>query len=158
MPDFSTTVELEVDAYLPADYIVNEQQKLDLYKRIAGVETAEESDEMQEELLDRFGAVPKSAENLLRIALIKARAHRLYITELKGRPGEIRFCYRPDARVHGEKIPQLLEKHRRNLQFVHKGSPMFLYRYAKSDLVDRKAEELLELTEELTADMERFLL
>lgn len=158
MPDFSTTVELEVDAYLPADYIVNEQQKLDLYKRIAGVETAEESDEMQEELLDRFGAVPKSAENLLRIALIKARAHRLYITELKGRPGEIRFCYRPDARVHGERIPQLLEKHRRNLQFVHKGSPMFLYRYAKSDLVDRKAEELLELTEELTADMERFLL
>ena len=59
-PDFLTTVELEVDAYIPASYIVNEQQKLDIYKRIAGVETESESAEMKEELLDRFGTVPKT--------------------------------------------------------------------------------------------------
>ena len=47
-PDFLTTVELEVDAYIPASYIVNEQQKLDIYKRIAGVETESESAEMKE--------------------------------------------------------------------------------------------------------------
>ena len=157
-PDFVTSVELEVDAFIPASYIVNEQQKLDIYKRMAGVETAEEGGQLREELLDRFGAVPGSAENLLRIALIKARAHRLFITEVKGRPGEIRFLFRPDARVRGENIPQLLEKHRQGLQFVHRGDPTFFYRYKKSDLVDKKAAELLELTEQLLEDMARFLL
>ncbi len=86
-PDFLTTVELEVDAYILASYIVNEQQKLDIYKRIAGVETESESAEMKEELLDRFGTVPKSVDNLLRIALLRAQAHKLYIMEIKGRPG-----------------------------------------------------------------------
>ena len=94
VPDFTTTVELDVDAFIPPSYIVNEQQKLDIYKRIAGVETARESEEMKEELLDRFGAVPESVDNLLRIALIRTRAHQLYITELKGRIGSLRFLYR----------------------------------------------------------------
>ena len=98
-PDFLTTVELELDADIPASYIVNEQQKLNIYKRIAGVETESESAEMKEELLDRFGTVPKSVDNLLRIALLRAQAHKLYIMEIKGRPGELRFVYRPDARV-----------------------------------------------------------
>ena len=80
-----------MDAYIPASYIVNEQQKLDIYKRIAGVETESESAEMKEELLDRFGTVPKSVDNLLRIALLRAQAHKLYIMEIKGRPGELRF-------------------------------------------------------------------
>lgn len=156
--DFSTSVELEVDAFFPPSYIVNEQQKLDLYKRIAAVETAEESAEMKEELLDRFGEVPKPADNLLRIALIRAQAHRLYITELKGRPGRIRFFYRPDARVHGENISKLLETYGRRLQFSQKGTPVFTYSYPQSDLADKKAEELLELTEELLEEMQRHLL
>ena len=158
VPDFSTTVELEVDAFLPASYIVNEQQKLDIYKRIAGVETEDERDEMKEELLDRFGAAPKSADNLLRIALLRSRAHQLYITELKGRPGEIRFLYRADARVHGERVPDLLARHRGMLQFFHKGEPSFVYRYKPAGLSEGRAEELLRLAEELTADMKRYLL
>ena len=71
--DFSTTVELEVDAYIPGSYIVNEQQKLDIYKRIAAVETESESEDMKGELLDRFGEVPKSVDNLLRIALLRTQ-------------------------------------------------------------------------------------
>ncbi len=158
VPDFSTTVELEVDAFLPSAYIVNEQQKLDLYKRIAGVETEEERDEMKEELLDRFGAAPKSADNLLRISLLRAKAHRLYITELKGRPGELRFLFRADARVHGERIPELLSRHRGALQFYHKGEPSFVYRYRPGGLPESRAEELLDRAETLAEDMKRYLL
>ena len=64
-------------------YIANEFQKLDIYKRIAGIETEEEKDEMLEELIDRFGEPQKSVLSLLRVARLKALAHAVYITEIK---------------------------------------------------------------------------
>lgn len=156
--DFSTTVELEVDAYIPGSYIVNEQQKLDIYKRIAGVETESESEEMKGELLDRFGEVPRSVDNLLRIALLRTQAHRLYIMEVKGRPGELRFVYRPDAKVHGENIPKLFELYGESLKFFPQGNPVFTYQYKRSKVMEKNAEALLELAEHLIGDMQRWLL
>ena len=55
---------------------------LDMYKRIAGIETDEEAEEMLEELIDRFGEPPKSVQNLLTIARLKAVAHSVYIKEI----------------------------------------------------------------------------
>ena len=63
--DFATVIDLDVDAYIPAEYIVNETQKLDIYKRIAAIENREEYEDMMEELLDRFGEPPKMVQNLL---------------------------------------------------------------------------------------------
>ncbi|RAZ19285.1 hypothetical protein DK853_51505, partial [Klebsiella oxytoca] len=60
--DFNTSVDLDVDAFIPPAYIVNEIQKLDIYKRIAGIENQVESDDMKEELLDRFGDIPVAVE------------------------------------------------------------------------------------------------
>ncbi|MDE7428701.1 MAG: DEAD/DEAH box helicase, partial [Lachnospiraceae bacterium] len=71
MEDFNTLVDLDVDAYIPPAYIVNEVQKLDIYKRIAGIENRGERDDMREELLDRFGEIPAPVDNLLRIAMIR---------------------------------------------------------------------------------------
>lgn len=55
MEDFDTSIDLNVDAYIPDTYIGNEFQKLDIYKRIAGIENQQDYDDMLEELLDRFG-------------------------------------------------------------------------------------------------------
>ena len=66
--NFDTALDVDIDAYIPPAYIPNEFQKLDIYKRIAGIENEEESEEMLEELIDRFGDPPKSVENLLWIA------------------------------------------------------------------------------------------
>ena len=63
--DFETTVDMEVDAYIPATYIKSEYQKLDIYKRIAALETREELSDMRDELADRYGSIPSSAANLL---------------------------------------------------------------------------------------------
>ena len=71
---FDTSIDIDIDAYIPMGYIPNEMQKLDIYKRIAGIETADESEEMLEELIDRFGDPPKSVENLLYIARVKSEA------------------------------------------------------------------------------------
>ena len=155
--DFATSVDLDVDAFIPPAYIVNEVQKLDIYKRIAGVENQSECDDMKEELLDRFGEVPTAVENLLRIALLRVRAHKLYVTELKGRNGEIRFVLKQDADIRPERIPVLLKKHDK-LAFNAKGTPFFLFRYKKCGMVERDAQMLLEFTENLLISMEKELL
>ena len=80
--DFDTQVDLDVDAYIPSDYILNEVQKLDIYKHIASVESEEEANDLRDELKDRFGKVPKSADNLIRVSLIREKAHKCYVTDL----------------------------------------------------------------------------
>ncbi len=155
--DFNTAVDLDVDAFIPPAYIVNEVQKLDIYKRIAGLENESECDDMREELLDRFGEVPGPVENLLRISMIRVSAHKLYITDIKGRNGEIRFLLKPDAEIMPKGIPVLLKRYK-DLDFNHKGTPFFLYRYKKCGLIEKDAQRLLELTGELLVAMQEELL
>lgn len=155
--DFNTTVDLDVDAYIPPAYIFNEIQKLDIYKRIAGIENQTECDEMKGELLDRFGHVPGEAENLFRIAMIRVNAHRLYLTEIRGRNGEIRFTFKEDAAVRAEKIPTLLKMYDK-LSFSPKGTPFFLFRYKKCGVVEKDAQMLLSFTEQILRSMEKVLL
>ncbi len=155
---FTTSIDLDVDAYIPPSYIVNEIQKLDIYKRIAGIENNRECDDMKEELLDRFGEIPKSADNLLRIALIRVRAHRLYMSEVKGKNELLQFIMRTDAPIAVENIPQLLNRYKGALSFDPKGTPVFRYRYRKFDLVEKNEEFLMTVTEQLLDDMQRILL
>lgn len=155
--DFDTTVDLDVDAFIPPTYIVNEVQKLDIYKRIAGIENQSECDDMREELLDRFGETPIAVQNLLRIAMIRVSAHKLYITELKGRNGEIQFILKLDAEIRPEQIPLLLKKHDK-LSFSAKGVPYFLFRYKKCGMVERDAQMLLGFTEEMLRSMSEVLI
>lgn len=155
---FTTSIDLDVDAYIPPSYIVNEIQKLDIYKRIAGIENDRECDDMKEELLDRFGEIPKSADNLLRIALIRVRAHRLYMSEVKGKNELLQFIMRTDAPIAVENIPQLIGRYKGNLTFDPKGIPVFRYRYRKFDLVEKNEEFLMTVTEQLLEDMQKILL
>lgn len=155
---FNTSIELDVDAYIPPSYIVNEVQKLDIYKRIAGIENDKECDDMKEELLDRFGEIPKSAENLLRIAMIRVRAHMLYMTEVKGKNELINFVFRPDAQIDVENIPLLIQKYKGKLTFEPKGQPSFRFRYKKYGVVEKDEKLLLSITEGLLHDMQDTLL
>ncbi len=155
--DFSTTVDLDVDAFIPPSYIVNEFQKLDIYKRIAGIENQTESEDMKEELLDRFGEIPKSVDNLLRIALIRVQAHRLYMSEVRGKNEEIRFLLNANAEIKTEEIPDLLKRCPK-LTFAAKGGPMFLLKYKRYGMVERDAEQLLGMAEKVLGMMEEVLL
>ena len=156
--DFATVIDLDVDAYIPAEYIVNETQKLDIYKRIAGIETIKERDEMKDELLDRFGNIPKAVDNLLRIALIRMAAHGLDMTEIKGKNERITFNFRPDAKIDPRKIPDFLKKHKDELSFTAYGNPFFTYKYKKTGLVETDAELLMGRTEELLEEMKELVL
>lgn len=126
MEDFETSVDLNVDAYIPDSYISNEFQKLDIYKRIAGIETQQDYDDMLEELLDRFGEPGKAVLNLLAIAKLKAIAHQGYVTEIKQTGKTVRFTLYEKARLNTEGFPALMQKYRRGLQFKNEQEPKFI--------------------------------
>lgn len=125
--EYETTVDLDLDAYIPATYIKSEYQKLEIYKRIADILNEDEFLDMQEELLDRFGDIPSSVNNLLNIALIKAYAHQAYITQMKQIGSEIKILMFQKAKININKIPALLEKYKKVLKFTPDNIPYFIY-------------------------------
>ncbi len=131
---YETTIEMEIDAYIPPDYIENEFQKLDIYKRIAAIRSEEEKEEMTDELIDRFGEPPQSVQNLLAVAMVRECAHELYITNIKETLGEIRFTFYEKAAIDVAKIPEVILSIGNGLSFkADKKTPYFLYRKQKSD-------------------------
>ena len=151
--DFGTYVDMDVDAFIPPEYIVNEVQKLDIYKRIASLENEAECDDMRKELRDRFGNVPKSVENLIQISLIRVTAHRRYVTEIKGKVGQVTFFMEPYAPVRVERLPDLMAKYKGVLEFSAKGTPNFVLKYKKYGLIEKEAELMMAHTGKVLADM-----
>lgn len=124
---YETVVECDIDAYIPGRYIKNEYQKLDIYKRISAIETEEEYMDMQDELMDRFGDIPHSVENLLKIAAIRALAHRAYVTEVVINRQEVRLTMHQKAKLQVEKIPDLVRSYKGDLKLLPGDVPSFHY-------------------------------
>ena len=112
---FQTTVEADADAYIPDTYIKYEDQKLDIYKRIALVETDEDDLSMQDELMDRFGEIPKTVRNLLLAARIRSAAHRVFVTEVKITRQEAQLLMIAEAQLNVDAIPDLVKQYRGKL-------------------------------------------
>ncbi len=125
--DYDTSLDIDIDAYIPATYIKNEMQKLDIYKRIAGIDTVEEYEDMQDELTDRFGDIPKVTEHLLLVSLLKSAAHKAYITDITGNKNSLKFVIYNKAPVDTGKLDSLLSKHRNKLKFTADANPYFTY-------------------------------
>lgn len=125
---FETTVDMDMDAFIPATYIKNEILKLDIYKRIAEIESEEEMMDMQEELVDRFGDLPAAVNNLLNIALLKFICHSVYVAGLVHKDSEVKLLMYPKAKLAVEKLPQLLTKYQNSLKLIPQANPYFVYK------------------------------
>lgn len=135
---FETNVDLSVDAYIPSTYIKSEYQKLDIYKRIAVIESEEELSDMKDELVDRYGSLSTPAVNLLNIALIKSMAHKIGIMEMKGTIEDgPSGCYKtvmkvyPKAEINTEAIPDFIDSFGGAMKLVSGSQPQFIWRVTK---------------------------
>lgn len=146
--EFTTVIDCDADAYIPADYIPNESQKLDIYKKISDIETEEDCMDIEDELLDRFGEMPAAVTNLISAARLKAAAHRAFVTELSVKKNGFRMEMYPKADVRGEVIPELITAERGKLRFLRGQSPKFVYEdrtpHADCRFMMEKAEALVK--------------
>ncbi len=80
-PD-AVKLDVPVDAYLPKDYVTKEESRLEAYRRLAGVTTAEQVTDIRNEWSDRYGPVPEPAEALLMVGLLRAECHRVGVRDV----------------------------------------------------------------------------
>ena len=135
-------VDLAVSAAIPEKYIPAPEQRMDLYRRIARIQDQEEADDITDELIDRYGDPPRGVTNLIAIALLRAKAARLGISEIAQKE-TLRFSLpKPDF----QKVAAVcgLEKYRRRLLFSAGDKPHLALRLKKGDDVIKLAGTVLE--------------
>jgi transcription-repair coupling factor (superfamily II helicase) len=127
-PDHETTIDIACDANLPARFIPDEAQKLEIYKKIALITNQEDYDDIQEEIEDRFGDLPAQVTNLLQVALLKAAARAIGITAVTQKKYGIVITFRPDSCVNVERLTTLVRKNPSRLRFVMGMNPTLTMR------------------------------
>ncbi len=155
--EFDTTVDADTDAFIPAGYIRNEEQKLDIYKRIASIETEDDMMDMQDELIDRFGEIPKSVDNLLRIAQIKSLAHEIFVTDVMIAKQTVVLTMYNQAQIDPTKIPEMVDDYKGALSIRQGNNVSFVYEEKRKQIncdatLMAAKELLLQMNEKLKTE------
>ena len=109
-PETEPIIELEYTGFIPDSYIRVPETKMEIYKKIAAVRTAEELDRLYAELSDRFGPVPEEAESLLALAEIKIICAKLAIASLKERNGTVRITFAKVSKISIDKLLRMIKE------------------------------------------------
>ena len=95
--DISVAIDIEADAYLPERYIPNQNQRIDMYKRIAAIASEDDKYEIEEELEDRYGKPPKPVRSIIEVAMLKCIARDVGIYEINQHDSLIQFKFCENA-------------------------------------------------------------
>ncbi|HEX6551028.1 MAG TPA: transcription-repair coupling factor, partial [Gammaproteobacteria bacterium] len=108
--DHGPEIDLHLPALLPADYMPDVHLRLTLYKRIASAKTREELDELQVEMIDRFGLLPPPAKTLFRIAELKLKAAPLGVRKIEAGPAGGRILFGSTTRVEPITVIRMIQQ------------------------------------------------
>jgi transcription-repair coupling factor (superfamily II helicase) len=109
-PELRATLNLGMDIRIPPDYIAAEALRLRTYKRISGVASEADRKAVRAELVDRFGPLPSSVENLLEYAVLKAACERLQISSVERRGIEVVFKFHPTTPLNPQSLVRVVRK------------------------------------------------
>jgi len=127
------SIEISVDAHIPTRLIPDEQQKLEIYKKISLISDQQDYYDVQEEIEDRFGSLPPAVVNLLDVALLKANARKLGVTAISQKGLNTVIVFRQNAPVDLDKLTALIVKNPTRLLFTMGDAPYVTVRGFKED-------------------------
>ncbi|MEK6712680.1 MAG: transcription-repair coupling factor, partial [Nitrospirota bacterium] len=117
--DFIPTINLQIDSFIPEEYVSDSSQRLSLYKRLASIREETLLISIREELIDRYGPLPVHVENLLNIVEIKLLACLYRISKIEGGEGGIFFTVDPQVTTKNKDIlPKLLKVYPGKIHFI----------------------------------------
>lgn len=143
-----TTVDLKVDAYIPSSYIEDEMQKIEVYKKIAAIESIDEYMDIKEELEDRYSDIPDPVYNLMDIAYIKSRAKLLSIEEIKESGNDVIFRFQAGDSDYEKIFKIIIEKYKDSIMLKFGEEPSFIFK-----LKDQKKENMLAFFKEMLENL-----
>ncbi len=102
-------LELEYSGYIPDSYVSQPAEKMEVYKRIAGISTENELESVAGELQDRFGPLPDEVHSLLSLAEIRVLCRKLRVASLKERRGRLEVEFGKVAKVSADRVVSLIQ-------------------------------------------------
>lgn len=135
-----TSVELKIDAYIPNTYIKDETQKIEVYKKIASIDSKEEFMDIEEELEDRFSDIPISVYNLMNISYIRSLGKKLDIEEIKEISNEVVFQFEDKSSLREKIVKIIMDKYSKEVAFKLNEKPAIGY-----NIKNIKKEQLLPI-------------
>lgn len=136
-------VDIQIDAHIPEQYMPSLSQRLDMYRKIASIHTAEDEMDLLDELIDRYGEPPKEVMGLLRVSRLRNRAAKLGVTEINQRHGAMLFYLAHPTR---QMIEKLSERFRGRAMFNAVGKPYLGVANGKEQPLEQM-QTVLELLE-----------
>lgn len=129
----SVEIDVEIDAYIPDAYISDGHQKIEMYKRFRAATSMEEIEELQEEIVDRFGEYPEEVSYLFQIAEIKAHALMVGVESIKQVKNEVTILLSEEesARINGQKIFEISNEFRRMVGLGMEGNRLKIVLHIK---------------------------
>ncbi|MFZ5436392.1 MAG: transcription-repair coupling factor [Bacillota bacterium] len=112
------TIEIKRDSFIPADYIPDVRQKLDIYKKLSLCESLTDVDDVEEEIWDRFGEPPESVQNLLSIVRLKIKASGLGLLSITEKRLRVMFTWARPIAAHVETLNVLNRKFKGRVYFA----------------------------------------
>ena len=138
------TASLTIPASIPDRYIPTAEQRMDLYRRIAAIRSEEDADDVVDELIDRYGEPPRTVNNLVSVALLRAAAAEQGIREIDQRGETVSFTFGEDVDLQRVVTLSGLEKYQKRLVFSASGKPRLNLKLGKKEDVLRAARTLVE--------------
>ncbi|KKB35287.1 transcription-repair coupling factor [Bacillus thermotolerans] len=119
-------VEISIDAYIPDTYINDSRQKIEMYKRFRSIDSLEEMEELQEEMIDRFGEYPREVADLFKVAEMKVHATVSGLELIKQEKDSVYILMSEQgtAQVDGSKVFTICSKHGREVGIGMEGSKL----------------------------------
>lgn len=124
--EFETLIDIKINAFIPNAYIGSEEQKLEMYKKISLITGLDDYYDVQEELEDRYGDIPRAVNNLIDVAYIKAMAHKIGAVNVKQIKNKVLVYFKADASVSGEKLMKLISESKGRILFTTTGGEPYL--------------------------------
>lgn len=134
----NTTIDLAIDGYISNKYIEDEEQKIEIYKKIAAIKSQKDYEEVLDELIDRFGDVPNEVKNLMDISYIKNNASLCYIKNISQVRNRIILELDSVEHISPNLIHYLSKEYGQRISFDLSNSPSFSFRTSKDILRDLK--------------------
>ncbi|GAA4869990.1 transcription-repair coupling factor [Paenibacillus vulneris] len=151
---WTTQLDIQLDAYIPGDYIYDSVQKIEIYKKVAAIKTLEEAAELHDELVDRFGDLPQAVLNLLAVARLKVYGSMYAIETIsqKGVDYDIKIHADQTGNLDGQKLLAVTSEFEGRIKPV--SGPQIHFQLKGKGL---KPEESIDLLERFLVQYKRAL-
>lgn len=142
--EIDVQIDINISSYIPDEYIENSSQKIEIYQNIALCRTEEDIQNVIDEIIDRYGPIPKEVNNLIEVARIKELSKKAYILKISSKRDSIVFNFDAE-KFNMNVVDKLVKKYRNDIKFSPGKEPYITYKLESNsdEVILRKIKELI---------------